>query len=132
MMTRRHILTLLGAPAIVLAAPGPQMVSTVPGSAPPWARLVLLLDHRNDLAKVGKACLSTWPALERCSAERVCRALAQWTGTPPGSPERILAALPEQVISDFESGAIESVGGWQISHTEILLAVLASKSEAFV
>jgi len=128
MISRRYLLTLLGAPVVLHAAPGPQMAATIPDPVPPWVRLVLHFDHRDDLATVGEACLCNRLTLRDSDAERIYRALVQWVGAPTGHPREILAALPERIAADFECGAMESVDGWQLSHTEALLAILASKN----
>ena len=132
MISRRHLLTLLGTPAVLHAAPGPQVASTVPGLVPPWVRLIQHFDHRDDLATVGEALLVDRQALRDFDAECIYRALAQWVGAPTGHAGEILAALPERIAADFECGAMESVDGWQLSHTEVLLAVLAAKSDLCV
>jgi hypothetical protein len=132
MISRRHLLILLGAPVVLHAAPGPQVAATIPGLVPPWVRLILHFDHRDDLATIGEACLCSRLMLRDSDAERIYQTLAQWVGAPSGHPGEILAALPERIAADFECGAMESVDGWQLSHTEALLAILASKSDSCV
>jgi hypothetical protein len=129
MMSRRHLLALLCAPAVAHAAPDAQLAVQDPGPLPPWIRLILNFDHRVDLAAIGEACLRQRPALLGSDAEGIYRALARWVAAPTSHSEEILAALPARITADFECGAMESVDGWQLSHTEVLLAVLASKSD---
>ena len=132
MMSRRHLLALLCAPVVFHAAPDAQVALTEPGPILPWVHLILHFDHRVDLAAIGKVCLRRRPTLLGSDAEGIYRALAQWIGVPTGKSEEILAALPARITADFEYGAMESVEGWQLSHTEVLLAVLASKSDLCV
>ena len=40
----------------------------------------------------------------------------------------IVVKVGSALLVDFESGAMESVDGWQLSRTEVLLALLAAKS----
>ncbi len=132
MMSRRHFLALLCGPATLLAAADVPVALTILGPLPPWVHLILHFGHRDDLAAVGEACLRTRPSLRSSEAEGVYRALAHRVGAPTGHSAKILAALPAQIAADFECGAMESVDGWQLSHTEVLLAVLATKSDSCV
>lgn len=89
-------------------------------------QLLLRFDHRADLAVLGAACVEDRPELRRLRAAAIYRTLARWVGIPSGQPADVFSALPTRIATDFEQGAVENLRGWQISHTEFLLAVLAA------
>jgi hypothetical protein len=129
MTSRRHLLALLCAPATLLAAADAPAALMTSGPRPPWVRLIMHFNHQNDLTAIGEACLRARPTLCSSDAEGIYRALVHWVGAPTGRSATVLAALQARIADDFEHGKVESVGGWQLSHTEVLLAVLAAKSD---
>lgn len=129
MTSRRHVLAFLCAPAALLATADAPATLMTPVPLPPWVRLILHFDHHNDLATVGEACLRNRPTLRSSDAEGIYQALVHRLGAPTGRSAKILAALPARIADDFERGEVESVDGWQLSHTEVLLAVLAARSD---
>lgn len=129
MIPRRRLLGLLCLPARLPTVFGVQAaMAAFPGALPPWVRLVMHFDHFDDLAALGAVCLRERPAAWTSDAATIYRALTSWVGIPNGRPGKVLAALPGRIAVDFESGAMESVDGWQLSRTEVLLALLAAKS----
>jgi hypothetical protein len=131
-MSRRHLLALLCVPASLPAAADVRVTMAAPGPLSPWDCLILQFDHRDDLAAVGAACLHARPVLRSFEAAVIYRALAHRVGAPTECFGKVFLALPAQIATDYESGAMENVGGWQLSHTEVLLAVLAMKSDSRV
>jgi hypothetical protein len=90
-----------------------------------WA----VLPHRGDLVALGRHCADGLPELGVLPVACLCRDLAARLTIAPGAgASMVAAALKRQIARDFARGDIAAVGGWQLSLTEILLALIAART----
>lgn len=82
--------------------------------------------NRAHWAALGAAFLAERPHLGQFERAVLYQELAHRVGVSSERPNDILLSIPAAVATDFEFETTVNIRGWEVSHTEFLLALLAA------
>ena len=87
------------------------------------------LEYREDLIALGRCCAAELITLQSNTLEQLAKALCASINLPAnGNLARVGPALQASLQRDYLTGKIHYIDGWCLSHTEILLALIAFRS----